>query len=61
MTKLTVVFEILQNRQKLENNDVVHKLFMGFKKIYASVRRKVYNILTVVGILMKLVRLTKYA
>jgi hypothetical protein len=36
----------------------VHQLFVDFKKIYDSVRRKVlYNILIEFGVPMKLVRL----
>jgi len=37
----------------------VHKLFIYLKKVYDSVRRKVYNILTEVGITMKLGRSAK--
>jgi len=60
MTKLTVVFQILQNRLKIEKkNGVGHKLFMDFKKVYDSVRKKVYNILTEVGIPLKLVKSTR--
>jgi len=38
----------------------VHRLFIDFKKAYDSVRREVlYNIITALGIPMKLVRLIK--
>ena len=47
-------------RKKWEYNEVVHQLFVDFKKAYDSVRREVlYNILMVFGIPMKLVRLIK--
>jgi hypothetical protein len=36
--------------------NVTHKLFIYLQKIYDSVRRKVYNIPTEVGITMKLGR-----
>ena len=43
-----------------EYNKSVHRLFIGFKKAYDSVRREVlYNILIEFGIPMKLVRLIK--
>jgi hypothetical protein len=43
---------------KWEYNDTVHQLFIDFKKVYDSVRRKVlYNILTEFGITRKLVTL----
>jgi hypothetical protein len=45
-------------REKWDYNEVVHQLFIGFKKAYESVRREVlYNILIEFGIPMKLVRL----
>jgi len=44
----------------LEYNGKVHNLFVDFKKACDLIRRKVlYNILTEVGIPMKLVMLTK--
>jgi hypothetical protein len=47
-------------RIKGEYKEAVNRLFIGFKKAYDSVRRKVlYNILIEVCILMKLVRLIK--
>jgi hypothetical protein len=46
--------------KKLENNGIVHKLFIDFKKAYDSVRREVlYNILTEFGIPRKTVWLIK--
>jgi hypothetical protein len=43
--------------KKWEFNETVHQLFIGFKKAYDSVRRKVlYSILIQFGIPMKLVR-----
>jgi len=43
-----------------EYNKAVHQLFINFKKAYNSVRMEVlYNILTEIGIPMKLVRLIK--
>ena len=45
---------------KWEYNEVVHQLFIDFKKAYDSVRKEVlYNILIQFGIHMKLVRLIK--
>ena len=39
--------------KKWEYNEVVHQLFIDFKKVYTSVRREVlYNILTEFGIPM---------
>jgi len=47
-------------RKKWEYNQVVHQLFIDFKKAYVSVRREVlYNIPIEYGIHMKLVRLIK--
>jgi len=47
-------------RKKWEYNEVVHRLFIDFKKAYDSVRREVlYNILIEFGIPMKLVRSIK--
>jgi hypothetical protein len=44
----------------LEYNDIVHQLFIDFKKAYDSVRREVlYSILIEFGILKKLVGLIK--
>jgi hypothetical protein len=44
--------------KKSENDDTVHKLFIDFKKAYASVRREIlYNILIEFGVPMNLVRL----
>jgi len=46
--------------KKLKYNEVVHQLFIDFKKAYDSVRRvDLYNILIEFGIPMKLVRLIK--
>ena len=46
--------------KKWDYNEAVHRLFMGFKKAYDSVRREVlYSILIECGIPMKLVRLIK--
>jgi hypothetical protein len=46
--------------KKLEYNEAVHQLFIGFKKAYYSVRREVlHNILTEFGVPKKLVRLIK--
>jgi hypothetical protein len=46
--------------KKWEYNEVVHQLFIDFKKAYDSVRREVlYNILIEFGITLKLVRLIK--
>jgi hypothetical protein len=44
--------------EKWEYNEIVHQLFIDFKKAYDSVRRKVlYNILIQFGVPMKLVRM----
>jgi hypothetical protein len=41
--------------EKWEYNETVHQLFIDFKKAYDSVRREVlYNILTEIGVPMKL-------
>ena len=46
--------------KKWEYNEVVHQLFIYFKKAYDSVRREVlYNILMEFGIPKKLIRLIK--
>jgi len=46
--------------KKWEYNEEVHRLFIDFKKAYASVRREVlYKILLEFGLLRKLVRLIK--
>jgi hypothetical protein len=46
--------------KKWEYNEIIHQLFLYFKKAYDSVRREVlYSILTEFGIAMKLVRLIK--
>jgi hypothetical protein len=43
--------QILEN--KWEYNEILHKLFVNFRKAYDSVRRKVfYNILVQFGVLM---------
>jgi hypothetical protein len=43
-----------------EHNEAVHQLFIDFKKAYDSVKREaLYNILIVIGIPKKLVRLIK--
>ena len=47
-------------KKKWHYNEIVHHLFVDFKKAYDSVRREfVYNILIECGIPMKLVRLIK--
>jgi hypothetical protein len=63
------IHQILE--KKWEYNETVHKLFIGFKKAYDSVRREVlyniliewrevsYNILIQFGVPMKLIRLIK--
>jgi hypothetical protein len=56
------IFCIRQNLEKKtwEYNEVVHQLFIDFKKVSQSFRREVlYNILTEFGIPMKLVGLIK--
>ena len=51
--------QILDNK-KWECNEVVHQVFIDFKKVYDSVGREVlYNIVIEFGVLMKLVRLIK--
>jgi hypothetical protein len=46
--------------KKWEYNETVQQLFVDFKKAYDSVRWEVmYNILTELGVPMKLVRLIK--
>jgi hypothetical protein len=46
--------------KKWEYNEIVHQLFIDFKKAYDSVRKKVlYNIRIEYGVPMKLVRLIK--
>jgi hypothetical protein len=46
--------------KKWDYNETVHQLFIDFKKAYDSVRREVmYNILTELGVPLKLVRLIK--
>jgi hypothetical protein len=53
-------FKFLALEKKLEYSEVVHQLFVDFKKAYDSVRREVlYNILIESGIPLKLVRLIK--
>ena len=48
----------ISGTKKQEYNEVVHQLFIGFKKGYDSLRREVlYNILIQFDIPMKLVRL----
>jgi len=50
--------EILE--KKWEYNEAAHRLFIGFKKAYESVRREVlHNILIEFGVNMELVRLIK--
>jgi len=57
---LICIRQILE--KKSEYIEAVHQLFLDFKKVYDSVRRKVlYNILSEFGILMKLVRRIKCA
>jgi len=52
------IHQILE--KKWEYNEVVHQLFINFKKAYDSVSREVsYNILIEFGIPMKLIRLIK--
>ena len=49
-----------EREREREYNVAVHQLFVYFKKAYDSVRREVlYNILTELGIPMKLVRIIK--
>jgi hypothetical protein len=44
--------------KKWEYNETVHQLLVDFKKVYDSVKRKVwYNIIIEFGVPMKLVRL----
>jgi hypothetical protein len=46
--------------KKWEYNEVLHQLFIDFKKVYDSVWREVlYNILIEFGISVKLVRLIR--
>jgi hypothetical protein len=46
--------------KKWEYNEIVHQLFIDFKKAYDSVRREVlYSIIIEFGVPMKLVRLIK--
>jgi hypothetical protein len=61
---LDVTDQIFCIRQILEEkckfNEMVHQLFVDFKKAYNSVRRQtLYNILIEFGISMKLVKLIK--
>jgi len=52
------IHQILE--KKREYNDAVHYLFVDFKKVYDSVREKVFNnTFTEFGIPMKLVRQIK--
>ena len=52
------IHQILE--EKLERNEAMHQLFVGFKKAYDSVRREVlYNIASEFIIHMEIVRLTK--
>jgi hypothetical protein len=55
------IFSIRQIlEKKWEYNEAVHQLFIGFKKVYDSVRREVLcSILIEFGVPMKLVRLIK--
>jgi hypothetical protein len=56
-TRAAFITYLIKNR---EYNKAVHQLFINFKKAYDSVRMEVlYNILTEIGIPMKLVRLIK--
>jgi hypothetical protein len=50
---------ILSNYQILvKKNEVVRRLFIEFKEVYASVRREaLYSILTKFGTLMKLIKM----
>jgi hypothetical protein len=46
--------------KKCKNNEIVHQLFVDFKKVYDSVRREVlYNTLIEFGVPTKVVRLIK--
>jgi len=56
--RIFCIREILE--KKWEHNEAVHRLFIGFKKAYDSVRREVlHNTLTEFGVTMELVRLIK--
>jgi hypothetical protein len=54
------IFCIQQIPVKREYSERVHKLLIGFKMAYDSVRREVlYSIVTELGVPMKLIRLIK--
>ena len=58
---LIIYSALIKNlKKKWEYNEAVNQLFIDFKKVYYSVRRKaLYNILIEFCIPMKLVRLNK--
>jgi hypothetical protein len=52
------IHQILE--KKWDYNEIVHQLFIDFKKAYDSVRREVlYSILIEFGVPLKLIRLIK--
>ena len=54
------ILHLSNTLEKWEYNEVVHQLFIDFKKAYDSFRREVlHNILIETGIATKLVRLIK--
>jgi hypothetical protein len=59
--KMIILLELVKYfRKKGDKNEVIHQLFIDFKKAYDSARREVlYNILIEFVIPMKLVRLIK--
>jgi hypothetical protein len=54
------VLEFIRYWRKWEYIETVHQLFVDFKNVYDSIRRRVsYNILIEFGVSMKLLRLIK--
>ena len=58
--QIRIIYTAFVNLKKWASNATVHKLLIGFKKAYNSVRREVlYNVLIEFGIPTELVLLIK--